>query len=54
MPEQFKAVSPFLVPYLAFAFDGGTGVSGAPALPGGPRPFLTADDLLHVHHQLRC
>lgn len=54
MPDQFKAGSFLLDPSLAIAFDGYLSVIGGPAMPGGPLPFVTADDLLHVHHQLRC
>jgi hypothetical protein len=54
LPDQSQFVSPFSVPYLAAALDGHIAPSVSAAWPGGPPPFLTADDLLHVHHQLRC
>lgn len=54
LPDQLQFASPFSAPSLAVAFDGLLGVKGVSALPGGPPPFLTASDLLHVHHQLRC
>jgi hypothetical protein len=54
LPDSSQAASPFFAPYAVVAFGGFLGVSGVTAWTGGPRPFLTADDLLHVHHQLRC
>ena len=36
------------------AFDRYLTVIGGSVLPGGPLSFVTAHDLLHVHHQLRC
>ena len=54
MPDQSQAGSFLLDPSLAVAFDGYLSVNGGSALPGGPLPFVTAHDLLHAHHQLRC
>ena len=54
LPDQSQFASPFSAPSLAVAFDALLGVKGGHALPGGGPPFLTAHDLLHVHHQLRC
>ena len=52
MPDQLRAGSFFLVPSLAF--DDHPGVLGVSDSPGGQLPHLSAHDLLHVHHQLRC
>jgi hypothetical protein len=54
VPDEFQAGSFLLGSPLAAAFDGPMPLIGGPALPGGGPPFLTAWDLLHVHHQLRC
>ena len=51
LPDQLRVMS--FLPVLSFEFDSPNriGVSGS---PGGPLPHLSAHDILHVHHQLRC
>ena len=51
LPDQLRAASFFAI--LALAFDP-TSLIGVSDSPGGPLPRLSAHDLLHVHHQLRC
>jgi hypothetical protein len=53
-PDQFQASSSLPVSMPPASLDALSGVNGVAALPGDPPPFLTADDLLRVHHQLRC
>ena len=52
LPDQLRAAS-FLA-IRSFASDDLSSLIGVSASPGGPMPFLTVHDILHVHHQLRC
>lgn len=53
--DHFQAVSFLTSPPLPTTSGAFSSVNGVAALPGEPGPsFLTAGDLLHVHHQLRC
>jgi hypothetical protein len=54
LPDQHPSVQYLLVPHLGMTGDGHLNVKGAPALPGEAPPSRTAQDLLRLHHQLRC
>ena len=51
LPDPVRATSFFAI--LTLAFDP-TSLIGVSDSAGGPRPHLSAHDILHVHHQLRC